>query len=286
MDVPSVEPHFLSNGLQVPGFVLQENVDAVKDLQLFPDDVWIAGYPKSGTHWVGQIARLIKNRGVQDEVKLDSAIWKPEAGALKYFRVQDVEMARPRLLRSHFQYDLFPCGLPHTTPCKYIHVARNPKDVSVSYFFYLKQGWIPDLEWDGFFEKFVQGDMFYGDYFDHLFGWLPHKDDKNVLHLRYEDMKKDLLQAVSDIASFMEIDLSGETVAKIAKLTTFDTMSKDNTANLSWRKNFRGENGEGTFMRKGIVGDWKNFLSAEQSTRMEKKFAEKLGSTDYKFEYE
>ena len=36
---------------------------------------------------------------------------------------------------------------------------------------------------------------------------------------------------------------------KIAKLTTFDTMSKDNTAHLSWRENFRDENGEGTFMR-------------------------------------
>ncbi len=62
-----------------------------------------------------------------------------------------------------------------------------------------------DLDWGAFWKKFISGDVMYGDYFDHVLGWWHHKDDKNVLFLKYEDMKKDLPHAVSQIASFMGI---------------------------------------------------------------------------------
>ncbi len=39
-------------------------------------------------------------------------------------------------------------------------------------------------------------------------------------------------------------------------------------------------------MRKGIVGDWKNFLSAEQSTEMDAICAARLKDTGLVFEYE
>ena len=51
-----------------------------KDLKLYPDDVWIATYPKSGTTWVQQIVRLIRNGGRPDDVKISVAVPWPEAG--------------------------------------------------------------------------------------------------------------------------------------------------------------------------------------------------------------
>ena len=45
------------NGLLVPDFVNQENVDKL-GLELYPDDVWVVTYPKSGTTWTQQIVRL------------------------------------------------------------------------------------------------------------------------------------------------------------------------------------------------------------------------------------
>ena len=95
-----------------------------------------------------------------------------------------------------------------------------------------------------------------------------------MLFLTYEDMKKDFPQAVSKIASFMDIDLPSETIAKIAELVTFDKMKDDDTANLSWVEALQDENGKGTFLRKGVVGDWKNYLSAEQSAQIDRKCAE------------
>ena len=71
-------------------------------------------------------------------------------------------------------------------------------------------------------------------------------------------MKKDLSQAVHDVASFMEIDLPSENnIAKIIDLTTFDN---DQTVTLVWVKNIQDANGRSMFLRKGPVGDWKNYI--------------------------
>lgn len=82
-------------------------------------------------------------------------------------------------------------------------------------------------------------------------------------------MKKDLPQAVSQLASFVEVDLPNDIITKIADLTTFESMKKDNTVNYSWVKEFSNEKGESLFIRKGIVGDWKNFLTVEQSAEID-----------------
>ena len=43
----------------------------------------------------------------------------------------------PRLLSSHLPYDVIPKGKDDTTTCKYIYIARNPKDVAVSHYHFL-----------------------------------------------------------------------------------------------------------------------------------------------------
>ena len=98
-------------------------------------------------------------------------------------------------------------------------------------------------------------------------------------------MKKDLPAAVSQIASFMGADLPSDVIAKIAALTEFDAMKKDNTANYTEIK--EGIRPGGTeFMRKGVVGDWKNFLTPEQSAQIDAICEEKLKGTGLEFDYE
>ena len=272
------------NGLLLPSMVRQEYLDRLKDLELYPDDIWVVTYPKCGTTWTQQIVRLIRNNGVQDDVRIDTAVPWVEAGPPENM-VNAEEVLRPRAFKSHFPYDHFPCGPPHTTRCKYIYVARNPKDVAVSSYFQAELLLFPGIEWDAFWKKYVAGDLYYGNYFDHLLSWLPHKDDKNVLFLKYEDMKRDLPRAVSTIASFIEADLSSEVITKIADLTSFDKMKEDNAANRVWVPDFQ-KKGASKFLRKGIVGDWKNFLTAKQSAEIESICAERLTPTGLFFRYD
>jgi hypothetical protein len=269
------------NGVLVPRFVRQENVDKLKDLELYPDDVWVVSYPKCGNTWTQQIVRLIRNNGVQDDVFITTAVPWVEAGP-PFNSVDAENVPRPRAFKSHFLYDAFPCGPPHTTPCKYIYVVRNPKDVAVSLYFY---GTATLMEWESWWKKYVSGDVVFGKYIDHLLSWLPHKNDKNVLFLKYEDMKKDLPKAVSQIASFLEVDLSSDVIDKIADLTSFDKMKNDNTANSIFPLLHQVE-GATKFMRKGVVGDWKNHLTAEQSSEIDAIFAERLNGISVDFQYE
>ena len=83
----------------------------------------------------------------------------------------------------------------------------------------------------------------------------------------------------------MSAYLSNDVISKIADLVSFEKMKKDNSANMSWnRLTTRG--GEAKFMRKGTVGDWKNFLSPEESAQMDRICAERLGDTGLTFEFE
>ena len=277
-------PYHTVNGLQVPKFVLQEEVDKLKSFKLYPDDVWIVTYPKCGTTWTQQIVRLIRNNGKKDcEIVSKSIPWLEAMLAYPDVKVDD--LPRPRAFKSHFPYSLMPCGPPHTTPCKYIFVARNPKDVAVSLYFHTKLRYFPDIDWNSYWKKYVQGDLEFGDYFDHLLDWWPHRADKNVLFLKYEDMKRDLSGAVSQIASFMGVKLSDNVLAEIVRLSTFEVMKDDNTINYSWTAAQKKEDAP-KFMRKGIVGDWKNFLSAEQSAEMDAICSDRLKGTGLEFEYE
>ena len=86
--------------------------------------------------------------------------------------------------------------------------------------------------------------------------------------MKYEDMNKDLPAAVSQVASFIGADISSDVIAKIAGMTSFDKMKSDNTANYSWHDQHK-KRGATDFLRRGIVGDWKNHLSPEKSAEMD-----------------
>ena len=146
------------NGLPVPNIVVQKKVDQLKGMKLYPDDVWITSYNASGTTWMQQIVRLIHNNGEHDDRKLSSAVpWLEASQGASFGGVSldnfcpdaDLgveDMPRPRAFKSHFTYELLPCGPPNVTPCKYIYIARNPKDVMVSMF--SKAKGYPNFEWD------------------------------------------------------------------------------------------------------------------------------------------
>ena len=284
-------PDLSIGGLKIPAIFDVKWVERMKDtVKLRPDDIWIVTYPKCGTTWTQQIVRLIINRGNDDGLKIDDAVPWVEAfatipGTEYKYHVDIDNMASPRAFKSHFPYGMMPCGIPSISPGKYIYVVRNPRDVVVSFYHHYRTlPFYPHYEWDNFFEKFLKGDVDFGDYFDHVLSWWAHKDDNNVLFLKYEDMKKDLPSAVATIATFIDQDISKELVDEIAHRTTFENMKKDSSANYEWIKMPKPTGVD--FMRKGIVGDWKNYFTPEQVARLDAVYDSKLRKTGIGLEFQ
>ena len=86
--------------------------------------------------------------------------------------------------------------------------------------------------------------------------------------------------AIEKIAKFIGKELSQETIQCIAEQTTFTAMKKEGNANYNWKPHFKGE-----FLRKGQVGDWRNFFSKEQSDRFDALYAEKIAGSGLVFEF-
>ena len=137
----------------------------------------------------------------------------------------------PRCFRSHWPRKGFFASLPETS--KVIYVYRDAESVAVSYwnhifnlfgFYWLREG---DMTWDQYFEKWINGDLQNGGYFEHAASWWDVKDKVNTLFLRYEDLRADTTDSIRRIAEFVgrpATPLSDERLAKILDLTSKENM--------------------------------------------------------------
>ena len=96
----------------------------------------------------------------------------------------------------------------------------------------------------------------------------------------YEEMKTDLNKIVKKIAEFLIYDLTDGELEKIAEQCTFAAMKQNDAVNKTALRIFDNQ-----FIRKGIVGDWRNHFTAEQSARMDKIVAEKITGIGLQYDY-
>ncbi|XP_055943700.1 sulfotransferase ssu-1-like [Argiope bruennichi] len=142
-----------------------------------PGDVFIDTYSKCGTTWMKNVVLHIFRKGKVLDHPLDFLQCVPFIDRLGQEAVD--KMPRPGAFKTHLPYS----HLPYSPDAKHIFVARNPKDCCVSFCHHARNEpafAYEDEEFDNFFELFMAGELEYSDYFDHLLGWYPHRNDPNV----------------------------------------------------------------------------------------------------------
>ncbi|XP_077995813.1 sulfotransferase 1C2A-like [Glandiceps talaboti] len=195
------------------------------------------------------------------------------------------KLARPRCIKSHLPYNFFPSQALEKK-CKIIYISRNPKDVAVSYFHHHKNLFWPlhfPGTWNDFYKLYIKGKVNFGSWFDHVLGWWEHKDDDNVLFLKYEDVKKDQREPLRKIAAFLDIELTSDLEDKIIDYSSFTKMKSNPAVNLGPKGHTDAD--ETTFIRKGIIGDWANHYTVAQNREIEKMYEERLKGTGLNFEW-
>ncbi|GIY27874.1 amine sulfotransferase [Caerostris darwini] len=266
-------------------------------------DVFIDTYPKCGTTWMQNVAMYIFRKGKKMEKSTDFLKLAPFIDLIGLEGI--INMPRPGAFKTHLPYSY----MPHSPDAKYIFVARNPKDCCVSFFYHTRDQ--PGFGyWDGgfddFFELFMAGELEYNDYFDHLLDWYLHINDPNVFYTTYEDMKKDIKGVILKLSRFLgdeyieAIEKDNAVFNNIIRYSGFDYMKKiSKMRNLRESKDmdfkFTGLNHAYEFIkslkppedlpefeevRKGIVGDWRNHFSVDQTERINRKILEKMKDTE------
>ena len=111
---------------------------------------------------------------------------------------------------------------------------------------------------------------------------------ENILFLKYEDMKADLRGTVKSISQFMGYSLDETVIDRIAEQSTFENMRSDPSANPDSLSSVKAKVTKDStpFLRKGIVGDWKNQFSDEQSARLDAEYAKRMAGSALELRYE
>ena len=270
-------------GVKLMGGLSASSVIEQKEKMTFrADDVFICTYPKCGTTWMQQIVKLIANNGVDAGNELDVfAPW------IEHMLLEEIKsMSSPRFFKTHLPYQLMAGGGdPANTNAKYIYVLRNPKDVAVSSYNFYKKVYpnFLSITWESYLDAFLEGDVSFGAFYYHYLGWWLHKDASNILFLSYEQMKRDLSFVVTRVSSFLGYNLTDEVIQTIVKQSHFDNMKNNSSANKEYMNPYTP--GKTPFMRKGVVGDWRNVFSEEQSAKMDAVITNTLRASGLEFEY-
>ncbi|XP_061179212.1 sulfotransferase 1B1-like [Saccostrea echinata] len=245
---------------------LEEKFRQLNNMTFRDSDVCVVSFPKSGTHWCYEIVAMLRNNTSEFQIVVPPL--------LDLFPVEKLKQVPDGVYVSHF----IPRHMPKDfleRRCKIIHIYRNPKDVVVSMFHFLKKTkmgeMLKDMEFDVFFEMFITGNVpsSGGSWMNFIKEWMDFTN-KNTsypfMNICYEDMKRDLKGHVRKISNFLELESSEELIDEIATKCEFKTMSEFKNSHVpEFMSNLTNIKDKHIMYRKGEAGDWKNWLKVAQS---------------------
>ncbi|XP_061909590.1 cytosolic sulfotransferase 3-like isoform X3 [Entelurus aequoreus] len=267
-----------------------DNWDNVQNFQARPDDILIATYPKAGTTWVSCILDLLHFGQTSSERQTSISIYDrvpflemSVPSVPKGTELVDKLVTSPRLIKTHFPVQFVPKSFWEQN-CRIVYLARNAKDSVVSYFHFDRMNMAePEPgEWSSFLQRFMQGKMVFGSWYDHVNGWWKKKQTYSKLHyMFYEDLIEDTGRELDKLCSFVGLSPSDEHKKSIIGTVQFDNMKKNKMANHSTISimDFKISH----FMRKGKVGDWKNHFTVNQNEHFDEDYKKKM--TDLTLEF-
>ena len=242
-------------------------------------DIYVTTYPKSGTTWTMSILEHLVKKVSEKGISLGFSTehfcpWLDRAASTENWRLifsKFEKATSPRFFKSHASVGLI------KQPARIIQCLRHPLDTFVSAWHHVRgkeEVFDYNGSWHHFFSKIaLKGKFESGDWFDYHEEFLKASEEGKIeaLFLRYEEMKKDnAISAIHKLAEFIGVE--SYDAEEISRATNFTKMKeKSNQGHMEPDGSLSDmlvsqEVGDKNtpskaHIRKGIVGDWKNYLS-------------------------
>ncbi|KAL6426788.1 hypothetical protein ACFW04_009252 [Cataglyphis niger] len=277
-----------------------EQGDKAYNFETRSDDTWIITYPRSGTTLTQELVWLVANDLnfdvahrrtlmerfpfldlgliVEDDVFASDT---PDEQKISKYSVDFVQnQPSPRFIKSHFPFDLLPTVIKNN--CKIIYVARNPKDVVVSWYYFQKD--IKHIQYQGTFEQlcinFMNNHTMWSPYWEHVKSAWAIRHKPNILFLFYEDLIKNLVENIKKVATFFGKTYNNEEIAKLAEHLNIENFRKNSMVN-------QGAPGQKikpeSFIRQGKTNNWKEIFTPELEKKFNEWIVDNLKDTDLVF---
>uniref|UniRef100_A0A8C8S543 Sulfotransferase n=1 Tax=Pelusios castaneus TaxID=367368 RepID=A0A8C8S543_9SAUR len=272
-------------GMSLPGHLhTAESLRFASSFEFRDTDVVIATYPKSGTTWMQEILTLLYSQGNLLPAKTIPNWFRAPWLEHIYFKDTLQETSERRLITTHLPCHVLAPGLKKAK-AKVIYIARNPKDVVVSFYHFHKFAkFLPDPgSFNDFLMRFLDGTVQYGSWFDHVKGWLSHQEELELFYITYEDLHQDLGRSVQRLAAWLGCPLPPEVLRAIEQHCSFSSMRENVMVNYTLIPSEIMDHSQGQFMRKGTVGDWRDHFTPMQTMLFHRLYQEEMQGTSLHF---
>ncbi|KAJ0177434.1 hypothetical protein K1T71_007443 [Dendrolimus kikuchii] len=293
------------SGYVMPG-AFKNHAQAIYNMEVRPDDIWVITFPRSGTTWTQEMIWLLKNhlnfnasketplydrfpmleitsmipdiaceliktnfmnlanfQGLSDAVKTPS--WK---------RID--ETPSPRFIKTHLPLSMLPPNLLSTA--KVVYVARDPRDVAVSYYYLHKMiaKSLMRANFNHYWEAFKRDLLPWTPIIAHTNEAWKQRHHPNLHLVFYEDLIKDLPKEIGRISHFLGKNYSDDKIKQLAEYLSFNSLRKNENVNNTTGN---GKN-EIQFIRKGEAGGWKSHFDQEMVLEAEEFLISRLEGLD------
>jgi hypothetical protein len=243
--------------------VLLRRLRIERDITIFPDDIFLTSYPRSGNTWTRfLVGNLVHTEEAVTFLNVERLVPDMYKHGDYYMR----HLPRPRILKSHEVFD------PRYK--RVIYIVRDPRDVAISnYHWEMKQRAVSDnVPIEEFLPDWIEGKVWdrLGSWGDHVTSWLSTRgDSKGFVILRYEDMIEDPACELVKVAKLLGIDPVKERLTRAADLSSADRMRKlEETQGKKWVQT-RYTRQDKPFVRKASSGGWRTVLSPKSVSAIE-----------------
>jgi hypothetical protein len=283
---------FLRKVLYTANYLLDKDV-AGRAFEVFPDDVFLVSYPKSGNTWTRfLLGNLLHTDSpvtfANVEVKVPD-IYGASKNTLK-------KTPRPRLIKSHECFD------PRYR--RVVYIVRDPRDVALSAYHYDRKGRniaddfpLPEYVTT----RFMKTDEYFGTWGEHAGSWLVNPNnifylgrlkngflgtmgswgenvmswlgarghDREFLLVRYEDLLEDTQREMTRIAEFLGLTVTQEQIARAVDFSSADNMRKLEAKETNVWATTKESRKDIGFVRAAKSGGWRESLPASAIAEIE-----------------